>query len=78
MCIFPGIDNLYSNEFFEFCKSQRDDGKCMFYNKTKKKGKFTIDGKKFLEDMKQIPVTDVYTFTDLAREKGLCAYELMI
>lgn len=78
MCIFPGIDNLYSNEFFEFCKLQREEGSCMFFNKTKNKGKFTIDAKKFLEDIKKNPVTDVYTFIDMSREAGLCAYELMI
>ena len=46
MCPVPGTDDLYSHEFTEYCKSQREDMKCEFYtNCRKKSGTETVQAK---------------------------------
>jgi Rad3-related DNA helicase len=46
MCVVPGIEMLYSGEFGEYCKSQREEGNCMFYSMTKNAGKLSGEGSK--------------------------------
>src|SRR3989344_5584524 len=46
MCSEPNIDKLYWSEFIEYCKLQREEGKCEFYNNTKTKTGNTIVAKR--------------------------------
>lgn len=77
MCVQPGIENLYSSEFNEYCKAIREDGKCEFYNNTKKKGKLTIESQKTLDELK----TGIYHSEELIKvceRNDLCAYEIAV
>ncbi len=42
MCMQPGIQLLSSFEFSEYCKKLKEDGRCDFYIKTKKKNQTTF------------------------------------
>jgi len=75
MCSQPAVDTLYSNEFNEYCKSLREDGKCEFYSKTKhKSGKLTVKTKKVLDDLKQLSPCHTEDIIEISRE--LCSYEI--
>jgi len=34
MCLQPGVETLYTSEFFEYCKGLKEDGRCDFYRNT--------------------------------------------
>ncbi|MFC1723829.1 DEAD/DEAH box helicase, partial [Nanoarchaeota archaeon] len=52
MCSVPEVSTLYSNEFAEYCKKQREEGKCEFHTKLKSGIKLTTEGKLALEELK--------------------------
>ena len=55
MCPVPGIEQLYSNEFSEYCKQQREEGKCEFHLNTKKKsGATTIKASGIIDQLKSL------------------------
>ncbi len=45
MCLVPGVENLYNNDFIEYCKTMKEDNKCEFYANTKNKSKLSIKAK---------------------------------
>jgi len=77
MCPIPGTDELYSSEFFEFCKSMREDGKCEFYSNTRKKsGRATIKAEKAVELLKQISPCHCEALVEHCIKETLCPYEV--
>ena len=79
MCPMPGVDKLYSNEFSEFCKSQREDRKCEFYvNVRDKSNKFSVKAKKIIEDIERISPLDSKSIVERCSEDRLCPYEITI
>jgi len=77
MCPIPGTDELYSYEFFEFCKSSRTDNKCEFYyNSRKKSGKATIQAEKAVDDLKKLSPCHCEDLVKYCIKKKLCPYEI--
>ncbi len=75
MCPVPGTDQLYSNEFTEYCKSQREEGKCEFYTKTKdKSGKPTPEAKKLMFEL--ISPCSTEKVIEICTQEKLCPYEI--
>ncbi|MBT7902240.1 ATP-dependent DNA helicase [Candidatus Woesearchaeota archaeon] len=76
MCSVDGIENLYSNEFSEYCKKQREENKCEFYLKTKKNNKLTPEATVVLNELKQRSPLHVEDFKEFCKDNELCPYEL--
>src|SRR3989338_1404638 len=77
MCAQPGVDNLYSNEFNEYCKAIREENKCEFYLNTKKKsGKVTVNAKAVLGDLKKLSPSHTEDVIGVCLNEKLCPYEI--
>jgi len=77
MCPVPGTDLLYSSEFYDYCKKQREDNLCEFYANTKNKSKKLSDAAKaVLDEIKQMQPCDSGQVMKLCGENILCAYEV--
>ena len=76
MCPVPGVKELYSSEFSEYCKTVREDEKCEFYTNTKKKNAPTIKTKKLLGNLKQKGILDSEEMIKMCSEDKLCPYEV--
>ncbi|MCB9358904.1 ATP-dependent DNA helicase [Candidatus Woesearchaeota archaeon] len=79
MCLQSGVETLYSNQFFEYCKSLREDGKCEFYNNTYTNGtKLSVRSKKVLNDLLirgTCTTKEIIQASEESPEK-LCPYEI--
>jgi len=79
MCIVPAIDLLSSFEFSEFCKNQREESKCEFYNNTYGKGKKpSVKAEKLLGELIKLNPLHTGKIIELCLEKGFCPYEMSI
>jgi len=77
MCIVPGIEALHSNEFSEYCKKEREEGKCEFYVNTKKKsGMPTVMGQMVLSQLKNLSPSHTEEIIEISRSAKLCPYEM--
>jgi DNA excision repair protein ERCC-2 len=77
MCPIPGTDDLYSSEFFDFCKSMKHDNKCEFFsNARKKSGRPTIKAQKAVEDLKKLSPCHCEEVVKYCTEEKLCPYEV--
>lgn len=76
MCSQPGVHNLPSLDFSEYCKSLREKNQCPYHNKTKDKNKYTIEAKKLLEDLITIGPIPAEKIVEYAKE--LCPYEIAL
>ena len=76
MCPVPGTDLLYSNEFSEYCKNQREEGKCEHYNNTKSGAKLIPTAKLAMENLKKELPCHIEQFTTICGNDKLCAYEM--
>lgn len=76
MCPVPGTDTLYSGEFTEYCKQQKEEEKCEFYNNTKKKsGSLTFKASKIIEKIKKESPCSCEDMIKICSEEKLCPYE---
>jgi len=79
MCALPNTSKLRTNEFMEFCKSQREDYKCEFYINTKKKnGKLELKAKQMLETLRNLSPAHTEKIIKLCSDEKLCPYEVSI
>lgn len=77
MCPVDNIENLYANEFNEYCKKQREENKCEFYSNTKKKsGRATVLAKKILNDLKELSPSHTEDMIDTCKKEELCPSEM--
>lgn len=77
MCPIPGTDLLYSNEFSEYCKSQREEGKCEFYvNSRKKSMSPTVKAQKAVEELQRITPCHCEDIIKYCADEKLCPYEI--
>jgi len=78
MCPVEGTDSLYSSEFYDYCKKQREDNLCEFYENTKAKGKISEKAKHVLKQLEQLQPCDSEKVVELCTENKLCPYEMSI
>lgn len=76
MCPIDDIEKLYSNEFNEYCKLQREEHKCEFYENTKKKtGALTVKAKQIISELKQ-EIKHTEELVEACKKEKLCPYEI--
>src|SRR3989344_4924744 len=76
MCPVEAIERLYSNEFSEYCKLQREEGKCEFYSNTKTKtGALTVKAKKTASELKR-EIKHTEELIEACKKEKLCPYEI--
>lgn len=78
MCALPNTSKLKTNEFIEFCKNQREQNICEFYNNIKKKGKLDKNTKKVLEELFSLSPLHTEKEIKLCSDEKLCPYEMSI
>ncbi|MFT4303026.1 MAG: ATP-dependent DNA helicase [Candidatus Woesearchaeota archaeon] len=79
MCLQTGVETLYTNQFFEYCKSLREEGKCEFYNNTySSTNKLSVRGKKILNELlvDGTSTTKEIIETCKSSPEPLCPYEI--
>lgn len=77
MCIQPGANLLYSNEFFEYCKNLRENGKCEFYTKARKTpSTLTIEAEKLVKELEITSNQDAQNIKGICENEKMCPYEL--
>lgn len=76
MCIVPGINLLHSNEFSEYCKAQREEGKCAFYSLTRKGQKLSVGAENILKQLAGVPSVEL--IIQMSKDNNLCAYEMAV
>ncbi len=77
MCLFPGVEELQSGEFTEFCKATVEAGKCEFYTNVRTNFKLTVQGQKSLAEAKE-HIRHAEQIIDLSREAKICPYEITL
>ncbi|MBW2991602.1 ATP-dependent DNA helicase [Candidatus Woesearchaeota archaeon] len=78
MCLVPGIQILGSGDFAEYCRKQREDGKCEFYLKTRKKNKATTEAKYAVEKLHERSPIHIEEIMSYCEEGRLCPYEISV
>jgi len=78
MCPVKGADKLSSAQFVDYCKAQKEEGKCEFYSNTIKKNKLTVIAKKILSEIQNKLPLDVEDVIKLCSKEKLCPYELSL
>ncbi|NOZ80451.1 MAG: ATP-dependent DNA helicase [DPANN group archaeon] len=77
MCLQPGIKDMRGGDFNEYCKRMREDHACAFYSRARQKnGKFTVEAKVALEDMKRLSPIHTERIFSVAEDAELCPYEM--
>ncbi|MBW2981841.1 DEAD/DEAH box helicase family protein, partial [Candidatus Woesearchaeota archaeon] len=77
MCPVPGTDELFSYEFFEFCRSMKQDNKCEYYvNSRKKSGRPTVQAEKAVDDLKKLSPCNCEDLIKYCSKEKLCPYEI--
>ena len=78
MCGVQGIDKFPAHEFREFCKLQREEGKCEFYSNTIEKRNLTVKAKKIVNELGfMYPSHSEELVKECVSEK-LCPYEIAL
>lgn len=78
MCSQPGVEDLFSNEFADYCKRIREDDRCEFFLNVKRKNKVTLNAKKMIEDLILINPCHTEKVIQLCKNEKLCPYETSI
>jgi len=78
LCLQPGVSKLYSSEFNEYCRAMREDHKCEFYEKVKKKETPTIDAKAAMSELSVSNLVDTNDSINASKRFGVCPYEISI
>ena len=77
MCSIPGTDQLYPNEFSDYCRSQREENKCTpFLNTKKKTGSPTVKAQKVLNRLMSMSPCSCEEAIKLCTDEDLCPYEI--
>jgi DNA excision repair protein ERCC-2 len=79
MCIQPGVQKMYSGDFSEYCKKLREEGKCDFYNNTRKtQTKLTLSAMNTLKIIKQVGPMTTEQVIEQGKMDEMCPYELSL
>lgn len=74
MCALPLISK--SNDFFNICKTLRENEKCEYYNNTRKDKGLSLKAKNFLKLLYQKNVNSSKKIKELSEKEFLCPYEI--
>lgn len=76
MCLQPGVTNLSSSEFSEYCKALREDKKCSYYEGLKQGENLSTETKLALVDLLQQSPLNAEDVVAIGKQYSLCPYEL--
>ncbi len=77
MCFQPSVEELYSMDFHDYCKSLVDDYKCEFYVNVKtKSGSVTTKAKKFVEELRVLSPMHTENLIEQCKHERFCPYEI--
>ena len=77
MCPVPETDKLFSHDFYEYCKLQREENKCEFYiNVLKKSGTPTPKALFILDKLKELSPCHCEDICAMCKDEKLCPYEI--
>lgn len=74
MCLQEGVLRLPSQEFTEFCRALREDGKCSFYEKLKKGEAITTEGKLVIAELCQRSPVRTQDIVQTCAKSEVCPY----
>jgi DNA excision repair protein ERCC-2 len=74
MCLVPGVQNLTSRDFSEFCHTTRTEERCPFYNRVKRKEKLTKEALVVIRDLKQKSPMHVEDLSAEVSKHEMCPY----
>lgn len=77
LCPVSDVDKLPTNDFNNYCKSVREEGKCEYYNNTRQRNKPTFEASLMLDDMKNHIYEVDQTVAKCEADK-LCTYEVLV
>jgi DNA excision repair protein ERCC-2 len=79
MCPVPEADKLFSHDFYEFCKLQREENKCEYYlNVCRKSGRPTMKAMQILGQIKERSPCHCEDITAMCADEKLCPYEMSV
>lgn len=78
MCGVQGIDKFPAHEFREFCKLQREEGKCEFFSNTINKRELTVKAKKIVGEFGFIYPSHSEELVKGCVSEKLCPYEIAL
>ncbi len=76
MCPVPGVEDLHSSEFADYCRAVREDNRCEFYERTRTKGGLSVEAKRMLGELKKAGPTHTEGTIRRCAEERLCPYEI--
>ena len=76
MCPIEGIENLYANEFLDYCKSQREDKVCEYFNNTLDKKELSPKAKKVFSEIESFGLCGSEKLKEVCANQKLCPYEM--
>ncbi len=74
MCALPLIAN--NNDFFNICKTLRENEKCEYYNNTKSNNGLSLKAKKFIKILYEKNINSSKKIKELSEKEFLCPYEI--
>lgn len=75
LCALDNVDSLYSSEFNEYCRSLRNDKKCLFYNNTYKDKTLSRTAVQVIDHLSTEPRTTEFV-RNFCKDYILCPYEI--
>ncbi|MDD5253971.1 MAG: ATP-dependent DNA helicase [Candidatus Nanoarchaeia archaeon] len=76
MCLVPGVDQLTSSEFAEYCKEAIKKDHCEYYSRLKAKNDLSSESKRVIKEIGNI--TEVEKVCELCKNHGVCPYEVTL
>lgn len=78
MCLQEGVHNMKTNDFSEYCKLLREDGKCKYYTNLKKGEETSFENKAATEELiRKSPVSTNQTI-QTSKKHDVCPYEISL
>ncbi len=74
MCALPLIAN--NNDFFNICKTLRENEKCEYYNNTKNNKGTSLKAKNFIKILYEKNINSSKKIKELSEKEKLCPYEI--
>jgi DNA excision repair protein ERCC-2 len=78
MCLVPGIEALRAGDFAEYCRKEREEGKCEFYVRTRNKAKPSVEAANMIAKLNERSPVHIEETIGECRQNELCPYEISV
>ncbi len=72
------VQNLFGNDFNEYCKAVVEKGECEFYNTVYTKKEPTVEAKLVISSLKKQGALHMEEMKSVCEEKRMCSYEISL